>query len=58
MTQQERDTSGDYEYDMAHEPAGTTTAPEHTRHQRHAGPPAGQPSDRGGDYGYDESHSF
>ncbi len=58
MTQQERDTPGDYEYDMAHESAGTSTAPEDARHQRHATPPPAGPSDRGGDYGYDESHSF
>ena len=63
MTEQRRDTSGDYGYDMAHEGSaqhriGGAAPADDPRHQRHATPGPGQPADHDGDYGYDEAHDF
>jgi hypothetical protein len=44
--------SGDYEYDLVHEP-GLEFEVQHEQH--HDGSPPPKP-DLGGDYGYDEAH--
>ena len=59
MSQPAQETSGDYGYDLAHEAAGSATAPGPAEdHPRHAVVHPDGTSDRGEDYGYDEAHSF
>jgi hypothetical protein len=63
--ERERDPSGDYGYDLAHDDTGVRAgsgdrgAPEHPRvapeHPRRA---PERPAEPGGDYGYDEAHGF
>jgi hypothetical protein len=59
VTEQVRDGSGDYGYDMAHEDVRGGRAPADRGGQEHRTPsPAPGNPDPGEDLGYDEAHSF
>jgi hypothetical protein len=47
--------SGDYEYDLVHEPDLVFEVPHEEHHD--SSPPPPEP-DPGGDYGYDEAHDL
>ena len=53
----ERDTSGDYGYDLVHEEAGSRRLPDDSPRE-HAAPAPARPEESSGDYGYDEAHGF
>jgi hypothetical protein len=59
----DRDSSGDYSYDLAHEEIGRVTAPDDTTGDA-TGDPHGSASQAAGkdepsaDLGYDEAHGF
>ncbi|MCV2487755.1 hypothetical protein OF117_00140 [Geodermatophilus sp. YIM 151500] len=59
MTEQRRDASDDYGYDLVHEEVGGSAPPPAPgRGRPEAASPSGSPADTGGDYGYDEAHDF
>jgi hypothetical protein len=49
-----QEPSGDYEYDLVHEPGIELEVP-HEEHHESAPPPKADPE---GDYGYDEAHGL
>jgi hypothetical protein len=54
----DRDPSGDYGYDLAHEETGGTPRPEGRAAPEHPRPAPEHPTEPAGDYGYDEAHGF
>ncbi len=59
MSEPQRDTSGDYGYDLAHEATARAKAPEpDSGHQPRTTVHPGGTADRDEDYAYDEAHDF
>jgi hypothetical protein len=54
----EREPSGDYGYDEAHEETGAPPGHDQAPEPEHPGPAPVRPQDSTGDYGYDEAHGF
>ena len=59
MTQPDREPSGDYAYDLAHENVPRVAAhDDQSRRARAGASPAGARPDLDQDFGYDEAHDF
>ena len=57
--ERDRETAGDYGYDLAHEETGQVTAPDDRTDLSHdSSPPASGKDELSGDLGYDEAHGF
>jgi hypothetical protein len=54
----DRDPSGDYGYDLAHEDTAARREADETTASEHPKPEPVRPHDTVGDYGYDEVHGF
>jgi hypothetical protein len=54
----DRDPSGDYGYDLAHEGTDARREPDEATAPEHPRPAPVRPQDTVGDYGYDEAHGF
>ncbi|TFV81362.1 hypothetical protein E4P40_16065 [Blastococcus sp. CT_GayMR20] len=59
MQRRPAEPSGDYEYDLVHEPFVDRQRPPSQPHPEHPSPaPARRPAELDGDMSYDEAHDF